>query len=68
MNRISFGIDPGTGDSAFYFACLNKGPEHYIFFYDAEHRAEVVSMMGQFAKHPELSFTVDDACRMMQVI
>ena len=55
-------------NSAVYTATLVKGDERYVFLYDAEHRAEVISVMGQFANHPELSFTVDDACRMMQVV
>jgi hypothetical protein len=47
---------------------LVKGEERYVFFYDDDHVAETLSMLGQFASRSDLSLTWYDAARLSQKI
>jgi len=47
---------------------LVKGPERYVFLYDAANRAEALRVLGRLASTPDLSFTWYDAAVLSQKI
>ncbi|OGZ92764.1 MAG: hypothetical protein A2528_00295 [Candidatus Staskawiczbacteria bacterium RIFOXYD2_FULL_37_9] len=47
---------------------LVKGIERYVFLYDDESAQAILTMLGKFAKNPDLSFTWYDAAVLSQKV
>ena len=59
-------LDQPDGDvSLLVFA---RGPERYVFLYDAATRDECLRRLGRFAANPELAFTWYDAALLIEKI